>query len=114
MDAYLFTVSWTSGSINLQMDAYYLHCPELGGSVISHNGRRDICSKILFEQEVFGEKVSQNGQIHDPYLHALDVSHRELTALNVTLRDVTGQIVELNVGPSLSFTFSFLTKEPDE
>jgi len=114
MDDDLFTVTWTSGSINLQMDALYLHCPELGGSVISHSGRRDICCKILLEKEVFGEKVSQNGQSHDPYLHALDVSNRELSSLNVTLRDIEGEILELNGGPSLSFTLSFIQRELDE
>ncbi len=98
----------------LLIPAFFLLCPQLGGSVITHNGRRDVCAKVLLDTETFGSVVTSNGENTLPEVHYLEVSNRELRRLDIKLVDKDMQQIEFSGGLALSFTISFIKGNDDE
>ena len=87
MDAAGFTVAWSSGSVNLSIPAFFLRCPQLGGSKLDHLGRRDIIAVVQLDTEQFGDVVTSNAQPAHPELQWIDVSNKELRSLDIQLTD---------------------------
>ena len=63
-----YTVLWVSGSVNLAIPAFFLRCPQLGGSKLDHLGRRDTIAVCQLDQEAFGDVVTSNAQPSHPEL----------------------------------------------